>query len=533
MSKRDMLHRMALATLAALTAFAVLPSSSAAQRSIRVMSPNGGETTTAGTPLEITWSATGFDGDERVEIEYSVDGGGDWNGIDKVEASTGRFTWIVRNRPSESALIRVMSRDESVIDESDGYFTIEEDPLEMTILFTPNGGEEWHAGDTQTIAWQAPADAINVLLELSLDFGITWQEIGTRPATPGTMSYVVPHLSDQVITSAVVRVSVAEALDHFDISDAPFEVKPEEDNGGGDDDGEDDGNDDGGDGGDGNAEATLSLLYPNGGEVFSEDSVVIIEWESTNIPGRLEIEYSIDGGITWEKIDREDAAAGQVDWRVPGEETAQGMIRIRREDGSIEDISDSPFSIDLLPLEQTVLITPQQGESWRQGDTARISWSAPADMVTALLEYSLDGGTDWTPIRILPAADALYDWAVPIIADTAIPGALIRIVDIEHAGRETTSGPITLLPKQSVSGVTHREEGIIGLSPNPAASTTTLHLGDRPALVRIVGVDGRLLREFSASGEEVIDLSRFTTGLYVVMVRSGDHERHFRLVVVR
>ena len=526
MDKRQILHRVTLATLAALTAFAVLPSSSPAQQSIRVMSPNGGERVTAGTPMEITWSATGFEADEEVEVEYSVDGGGQWRGIDRIEASRGRISWIVRNRPSESALVRVMSRDESVVDESDGYFTIEEDPLEMTILFTPNGGEEWHAGDTQTIAWQAPADAINVLLELSLDFGITWQEIGTRPATPGTMSYVVPHLSDQVITSAVVRVSLAEAPDHFDLSDAPFEVKPEEDNGGG-----EDGNNDGGDGGD--AEATLSLLYPNGGEVFFEDSVVIIEWESTNIPDRLEIEYSIDGGNTWEKIDREDAVAGRVDWRVPREETAQGMIRVRREDGSIEDISDSPFSINLLPLEQTVLITPLQGESWRQGDTARISWSAPADMMTALLEYSLDGGTDWRPIKVLPAADALYDWAVPVIADTAIPGVLIRIVDIEHAGRETTSGPITLLPKQSVSGTAHQGEEIIGLSPNPAASATTLHLGDRPAFVRIVGVDGRLLREFTAAGEEVIDLSRFTTGLYVVMVRSGDQERYFRLVVVR
>ena len=267
--------------------------------------------------------------------------------------------------------------------------------------------------------------------------------------------------------------------------------------------------------------------------MFLEDSVVIIRWDAANVPDRVEIEYSIDGGATWEKIDREDAMAGRVDWRVPGEETVEGMIRIRQEDGLIEDFSDSTFAINALPLEQTILIAPQQGDAVRQGETLRIIWSAPTDMVTALLEYSLDGGIDWTPIKILPAVDALYDWTVPVLADTAVPDVLIRIVDIEHAGRETTSGPITLLPKQSVAGTGAEDQLLTGLSPNPATSATILHIGEERALVRIIGVDGRLYREFSASGKERIDLTPYATGLYFITVRSGDTQNHYPLMIVR
>ena len=302
-----------------------------AQRDLKLIYPNGGEVFTAGEIVQVEWTSTGFDPGERVELEYSTDGGSDWRNIDKTTAGAGGLSWEVPNRPSTTAMVRISSRDGDISDASDSFFEIKENPLDRTLMIAPNGGEVMTSGDEFLVQWQVPLDAIEATVELSTDFGITWTEVGTFPAAIAEYRWQVPERSSEEITSAVMRVSVTEAPDHFDISDAPFTIRPKA-----------------------TEQPSLTLTFPNGGEKFVQDTTLVVRWNSTNIPGDVEVEYSPDNGVTWKGIGTVFAPVGAVSWKTPGEETTTGLIRVRTKDGVIEDRSNSTFFILLPPAQLSV-----------------------------------------------------------------------------------------------------------------------------------------------------------------------------------
>lgn len=191
--------------------------------SITLLSPNGGEMFHADSTITVRWIASGIEKD--VEVEYSVDGGNRWRGIGRTSASAGSISWRI-NRTGTECYVRVSDRDGSTSDRSDAPFTIDENPLDLTILFAPNGGETWTEGEKQTIRWNAPEDVFGVTIELTTDHGITWREIGRGAATPGVFEWTVPHLSENPIAGARIRVTDSLEIDHSDMSDLFFTILP-------------------------------------------------------------------------------------------------------------------------------------------------------------------------------------------------------------------------------------------------------------------------------------------------------------------
>jgi hypothetical protein len=64
-------------------------------RTIGMIAPNGGEQWIVGTTNEIRWTSTNID---SVKLEYSLDGGADWNSIADNVPSNGLFNWVVPKR---------------------------------------------------------------------------------------------------------------------------------------------------------------------------------------------------------------------------------------------------------------------------------------------------------------------------------------------------------------------------------------------------------------------------------------------------
>lgn len=110
---------------------------------IIVMRPNGGEFFSIGYVDTIKWSSTV----NNVNLEYSTDSGNNWNTIENsVPASTGLYTWLVPNTPSENSLVRISDdSDPTVFDISDNVFTISEPPsisvFPDSIYFVLNEGD--------------------------------------------------------------------------------------------------------------------------------------------------------------------------------------------------------------------------------------------------------------------------------------------------------------------------------------------------------------------------------------------------------
>ncbi len=128
--------------------------------SIKVVSPNGGETWKRGNAYPISWSYTGesgssvsivlFDGDTQVFTIVSntpIGSGG-----------SGSYTWsIPSDKPlSDEYKVRIQSTSQPTVkDLSNNYFSIVADttPTGSIKVVSPNGGETWKRGNAYPISW--------------------------------------------------------------------------------------------------------------------------------------------------------------------------------------------------------------------------------------------------------------------------------------------------------------------------------------------------------------------------------------------
>lgn len=97
----------------------------------------------------------------------------------------------------------------------------------------------------------------------------------------------------------------------------------------------------------------IKLTYPIGGEGFVPGEAERIHWDAYGDSGIFELDYSVDGGSTWNTIGTSSANSRMYDWAVPNDFTGEAKVRIVR--GSSESISEANFSISTLPTGLEVL----------------------------------------------------------------------------------------------------------------------------------------------------------------------------------
>jgi hypothetical protein len=90
--------------------------------SLRIKSPNGGESWMGGSKHNITWVTTGDVG--RLMIEYSVDGGDHWDTVVSSTKNDGVYRWTVPDENSDDCLVRISEVNGDLVDTSNNYFSI-------------------------------------------------------------------------------------------------------------------------------------------------------------------------------------------------------------------------------------------------------------------------------------------------------------------------------------------------------------------------------------------------------------------------
>jgi Leucine-rich repeat (LRR) protein len=88
-------------------------------------------------------------------------------------------------------------------------------------VVSPNGGESWNIGSTQTILWSSTGTIENVKLEYSLDSGSNWFTISDSSANIGYHYWTIP---DKQSSQCRVKVSAVDDPDTWDSSDADFTI---------------------------------------------------------------------------------------------------------------------------------------------------------------------------------------------------------------------------------------------------------------------------------------------------------------------
>jgi hypothetical protein len=192
---------------------------------IQVTSPNGSECFTAGYPLAITWVADPEI--SEVSILLSENSGADyWMLIVDVTPNDGEYILNSINSDFASEFCRIKVMDAiypmQIFDESDADFVIILPEIQVT---TPNGGESWTTGSTQTIAWTSDPIIENVEIYISLNSGVDYE----YPPLAGPIPNIGSWQFDSIPTSFIspycrIEVISIELPDARDESDEDFEI---------------------------------------------------------------------------------------------------------------------------------------------------------------------------------------------------------------------------------------------------------------------------------------------------------------------
>lgn len=93
---------------------------------------------------------------------------------------------------------------------------------------------------------------------------------------------------------------------------------------------------------------SVTVTYPNGGEVFYIGQIVTVTWDASDNVGIVTsiVDYSVDGGSSWMPIDTLAGNPGEYDWTVTGPPSSTCRIKITCIDavgGAGDDMSDEDF----------------------------------------------------------------------------------------------------------------------------------------------------------------------------------------------
>ncbi|MGQ3013779.1 MAG: T9SS type A sorting domain-containing protein [Flavobacteriales bacterium] len=379
------------------------------RKPLTLTAPNGGETLTGCNTFAInaTLQASGLN--SGWGIYYSTDNGSSWNTIIGSNSSPS-YTWSIPNTLSSSqGLIRVVNNTyPQYSDTSDAVFSFGQSN-DITVT-APNGGESLIPGQSYLVSWTNTANvsgAYTLSYTSSAGSGTIVSNI-----TGNNHYWTVPN---QPATNYILTVRDDNNSCKRDVSDAPFTVNPR----------------------------TPKLLYPNGGENFNVNQTVNIDWdENTYYSSNVRIEYSDNGGLTWNIISSSYTTSyGSYSWTVPvpSQNVAQTnyLVKVSESTNLLRtDQSDNTFNI----RKPFTLLAPNGGESFYACNpitiTSTFNFSGSSSW---RYEYSLDNGSSWTNLTT-SSSPTSYSWT-PTNNQTSNQ-ALVRIYHTSYPQLGDTSNAV-------------------------------------------------------------------------------------------
>jgi len=384
---------------------------------IVLTSPDGGEVWQGGTVHNITWNALGTS--NTYNIAYSTNGGSSWtNIVTNHSNATGVYTWTVPNIPSTNCLVRVQDYVQNCMqDISASTFTI---TPAQPILTSPNGGENLQQSCNHYITWNTSSFFSTVRLEYSLNNGSSWTLITTSATNNGSYGWTVPNTAS---TLCLVRASNSASVSVNDVSNSTFTIAP-----------------------------AITVTNANGGETWYGCSTYPITWNHTSCVSYYNIDYSLDGGVSWIPIANAVYTSSQLvstyNWQVPnGISSSQCRIRVSDYSNYVQsDMSNADFTI--APSNDITVTAPNGGQSLVGLSTYTISWTnLPSASGQYNLQYSTNNGSSWTNIASNITGNA-YTWTVPNIPSNQ---CLIKVIDYANTCKfDQSDATFTITPAQPI-----------------------------------------------------------------------------------
>ena len=342
---------------------------------ITITSPNGGENWQAGTTHSITWTDNISD---LVRIELYK--GGSFNSVIVDSTfSDGQFPWDIplNLTPGTDYKVKITSvANSSVNDFSDNDFSVYDQGITIT---SPNGGENWQAGTTQSITW---TDNIPDMVKIELyKAGSLNSVIVDSTFSDGQFPWDIPLNLTPGIDYKVKITSLGNSAVN-DFSDNNFSVYNQ----------------------------SIVVSSPNGGENWQAGTTHSITW-TDNIPDMVKIELYKAGSLNSVIVDS-TFSDGQFPWDIPLNLTPGTDYKVKITsvaNSSVNDFSDNDFSV----YDQGITITsPNGGENWQAGTTHSITWT---DNIPDMVKIELyKAGSLNSVIVDSTFSDGQFPWDIPL-----------------------------------------------------------------------------------------------------------------------
>ena len=271
-------------------------------------------------------------------------------------------------------------------------------PAQTLTLLSPNGGETWMSGTSQTIQWQLNGDYADLYIEFSEDGGNYWYYIAYVPATDSTSELTFINNLYETQTG-LVRISLYNDAAISDESDSVFAI----------------------------IQNPIYFYTPFNGQGVYAGVDVTLSWYSYFFD-TFDVYYTIDGGAAWTQIASSYTQSDLV-WSTPTTLSDQCMIKVADANNPADYGLSATFSLIEVPT--ATIISPNGGETWNYNSPETVSWSGTNLPYYLYIEFSDNGGQNWEYLGYGygEATGGSVNIYVPY---SSTDSALVRLVDPEY-----------------------------------------------------------------------------------------------------
>ncbi|HON82295.1 MAG TPA: lectin like domain-containing protein [Methanoregulaceae archaeon] len=228
---------------------------------------------------------------------------------------------------------------------------------------------------------------------------------------------------------------------------------------------------------------------------------LVITWSASDNIGvaSVSLQYSSNGGATWNPIAENQPQSGSYTWTIPASSAPSMSIKITARDRA----GNSGSQTRVVLLKKTTAMptvsptpeisppptpTPPMGDNTppsvtvsspgpymtvSPGQNLAITWSASDNIGVASvsLQYSSNGGATWNPIAENQPQSGSYTWTIPA---SSAPSMSIKITARDRAGNSGSQTRVVFLKKMGTQKYTPGREGAAGAYPGSSQKEALL-----------------------------------------------------------
>ena len=383
----------------------------------------------------------------------------------------------------------------------------------LVSLTEPRGTDSYQPNEKMSIRWSsARVSAINISWGPSVS-GPWTQIAGNVPSADQLYTWTVPALP---VSEFWVRIEDASNPNVNDTSLAKYKMS-----------------------------VPVVLDAPKGGERIGAGSTFTVRWTKASGVGNCNVEYSADGGTTYETL-ASSVVANTYAWTVPTTSTETARIRVTAISSPSVPATSGLFAIG---NRRFALEIPVTGGKICKNQPNQYRWSS--DFVQSIkIQYSTDAGANWRTATQQSTIDPVL-WQIfsrNVNMNSLVVGTKVnvRVIDANTDEVLDTKTDITIdscaapVSVDELAGETPFT--LASIVPNPANLSARVTLAsdkDFTGAVLLVSMDGREYavideqRVFVGTQTIELPLNTVPAGSYRLVVRDGNAQVSAPLMIVR